>query len=217
MKIAISGPMCSGKSTIAKFICENNSDYKVYSFGQKIKDLAIELFGMDKNTKDRSLLINIANKMKEINQNVWINYIIKECLDKENCLIDDLRFENELNVLKNSGDWYFIVLQIPKETRIKRIKELYPDNFEDHIKNINDISEKGLKDFPKDKTLYISEDTTENIEKSIKDFISQKNKLNDYQIYMRDNVIKIKKENPNLSHKEAFTISGLRWKESKSK
>jgi len=185
MKIAISGPMCSGKSTISKFICENNPDYKVYSFGQKIKDLAIELFEMNKNTKDRSLLINIANKMKEINQNVWINYIIKECLDKVNCLIDDLRFENELNVLKNSGDWYFIVLQIPKETRIKRIKELYLDNFEDHIKNMNDISEKGLTDFPKDKTLYISEDTTDNIEKSILDFISQKNKFNGYQIYER--------------------------------
>ena len=97
MKIAISGPMCSGKSTIAKFICEENSDYKIYSFGQKIKDIAQELFGMEKDKKDRSLLINIANKMKEINQNVWINYIIKECLDKENCLIDDLRFENELN------------------------------------------------------------------------------------------------------------------------
>ena len=172
---------------------------------------------MDKNTKDRSLLINIANKMKQINENVWINYIIKESINKENFIIDDLRFENELNVLKNSGDWYFIVLQIPKETRIKRIKELYPDNFEDHIKNMNDISEKGLTDFPKDKTLYISEDTTENIQKSIRNFISQKNKLNDYQIYMRDNVIKIKKENPNLSHKEAFTISGLRWKESKLK
>tara|TARA_Y100000389_G_scaffold106898_1_gene103884 strand:+ start:2116 stop:2634 length:519 start_codon:yes stop_codon:yes gene_type:complete len=172
MKIAISGPMCSGKSTIAKFICEEKLDYRIYSFGQKIKDIAIELFEMDKNKKDRSLLINIANKMKEINLNVWINYIIKECAYKENCLIDDLRFENELNVLKNSGDWYFIVLQIPKETRIKRIKELYPDNFEDHIRNMNDISEKGLVNFPKDKTLYIYEDTKENIEKSIKDFIS---------------------------------------------
>ena len=217
MKIAISGPMCSGKSTIAKFICEENSDYKIYSFGQKIKDIAQELFGMEKDKKDRSLLINIANKMKEINQNVWINYIIKECIDKENCIIDDLRFDNELNVLKNSDDWYFIVIQIPKETRIKRIKELYPDNYEDHIKNMDDISEKGLTNFPIDKTLYISEDTKENIEKSIRDFILKKNKLNDYQLYMKENVIKIKKDNPNLSHKEAFTISGLRWKESKSK
>ena len=39
VKIAISGPMCSGKSTIAKYICIN-SDYKIYSFGQKIKDFS---------------------------------------------------------------------------------------------------------------------------------------------------------------------------------
>ena len=46
MKIAISGPMCSGKSTLAKLICGLNDDYKIYSFGQKIKDLAKELFDM---------------------------------------------------------------------------------------------------------------------------------------------------------------------------
>ena len=40
MKIAIYGPMCSGKSTIASIIKENNSDYEIFSFGQKIKDLA---------------------------------------------------------------------------------------------------------------------------------------------------------------------------------
>ena len=90
MKIAISGPMCSGKSTMAKLICSLDDNYKIYSFGQKIKDLAKELFDMG-DIKDRSLLINIANKMKDINQNVWINYILKECKD-ENCIIDDLRF-----------------------------------------------------------------------------------------------------------------------------
>ena len=40
MKIAISGPMCSGKSTLANMICSLNDDYKIYSFGQKIKDAA---------------------------------------------------------------------------------------------------------------------------------------------------------------------------------
>ena len=60
VKIAISGPMCSGKSTIAKYICSLNPDYKIYSFGQKIKDIAKELFDMG-DIKDRSLLIDIAN------------------------------------------------------------------------------------------------------------------------------------------------------------
>lgn len=172
MKIAISGPMCSGKSTMAKLSCSLNDDYKIYSFGQKIKDLAKELFDMG-DIKDRSLLINIANKMKEINQNVWINYVLKECKDVENCIIDDLRFENELDVLTNSEEWHFIVLQVPKEERIRRIKELYPNNYEDHIKNMNDISEKGLIDFPLGRTLYINwGDGEENILESIVNLLS---------------------------------------------
>ena len=171
VKIAISGPMCSGKSTIAKYICEVNPDYKIYSFGQKIKDLAKELFDM-KEIKNRSLLIQIANSLKSIDENVWINYILKKCKNKENCIIDDLRFENELTELINDS-WYFIVLQVPKEERINRIKNLYPENYHDHIKNMNDISEKGLTNFPPEKTLYINWNTDkENIYTLINNFIS---------------------------------------------
>ena len=35
MKIAISGPMCSGKTTIANLILDLNSNYKIYSFWSK--------------------------------------------------------------------------------------------------------------------------------------------------------------------------------------
>jgi len=169
MKIAISGPMCSGKTTIANLICNLNTDYKIYSFGGKIKELAKELFDMG-DIKDRSLLINIANKMKDINKDVWINYLLKQCSNKNNCIIDDLRFVNELESLKDDNSWHFIVIQIPKEIRIKRIKELYPKNYEDHIKNMDDISEKGLKDFPKERTLYINNE--DNILETIIKFIS---------------------------------------------
>ena len=172
MNIAISGPMCSGKTTIANLICNLNTDYKIYSFGGKIKALAKELFDM--SSKDRSLLINIANKMKEINKDVWINYLHKQCLKENNCIIDDLRFENELESLKNNpnNSWHFIVIQIPTEIRIKRIKELYPKNYEDHIKNMDDISEKGLIDFPKERTLYINYENEDNILETIIKFIS---------------------------------------------
>ena len=171
MKIAISGPMCSGKTTIANLICNLNTDYKIYSFGGKIKELAKELFDMG-DSKDRSLLINIANKMKDINKDVWINYLLKQCLKENNCIIDDLRFENELESLKNdpNNSWHFIVIQIPTEIRIKRIKELYPKNYEDHIKNMDDISEKGLHDFPDKRTLYIENE--DNILETIIKFIS---------------------------------------------
>ena len=173
MKIAISGPMCSGKTTIANLIYSLKPEYNIYSFGKKIKDLAKELFNMDE-VKDRSLLINIANKMKDINQNVWIDYVMKKCNNDNNCIIDDLRFENELNVLKNDteNDWHFIVLQVPKELRIKRIMKLYPDNYQDHINNMDDISEKGLIDFPLGRTLYLNtNDTLDDIYESLNGFL----------------------------------------------
>ena len=100
-----------------------NDNYKIYSFGQKIKDLAKELFDMG-DIKDDEVLINIANKMKDVNQNVWINYILKQCKDK-NCIIDDLRPDNELNVLKILKIGILLFYMYLK-TKIKRTKNFIP-------------------------------------------------------------------------------------------
>ena len=149
MKIAIYGPMCSGKSTIASIIKENNSDYEIFSFGQKIKDIAKELFNM--KHKDRSLLITIADKMRDIDPDVWVKFIIKQTESKQYCIIDDLRFQNELNYL---NDWKIIALTTPKEVRIERIKQLYPNDYQDHIKNMNHLSETDTLNLPEN-TIYI--------------------------------------------------------------
>ena len=117
MKIAIYGPMCSGKTTVASIIQDYDTRYSIYSFGKKIKDLAIELFQME--GKNRSLLINIADKMREIDEDVWAKYIIQQTKNKDYCIIDDLRFQNELDYL---DDWKIICLTTPKEVRLCRIK-----------------------------------------------------------------------------------------------
>ena len=99
MKIAISGPMGSGKTTIANLIITSNPEYKIYSFGQKIKDIAYELFNMNKLVKDRSLLINIADKMREIDPDVWAKYTMTQLSD--NVIIEDVRYPNELQALRD--------------------------------------------------------------------------------------------------------------------
>jgi cytidylate kinase len=140
MKFAIHGPMCSGKTTISDIIKKYDNNYKTYSFGGKVKDIARDLFKME--GKDRSLLINVASKMREIHPDVWANYVVNEIENDSisNCIIDDLRFQNEVDLLK---DWTFISLITPKEVRVKRIKELYSENYEDHLKNMNHVSETG--------------------------------------------------------------------------
>ena len=161
MKIAIYGPMCSGKTTVATMIQEINPKYKVYSFGQKIKDLAKELFHM--KGKDRTLLITIADKMREIDEDVWAKYIIDQTKDQTHCIIDDLRFQNELNHL---NEWKIICLEIPLDKRIQRIKELYPDNYQDHIINMEHKSETDKLSLPHD-TIYLNTDISKEKLKNI--------------------------------------------------
>lgn len=172
MKIAIQGPMCSGKTTLAEIIQRIDTRYNRYSFGQKIKDIAVELFNMKQ--KNRSLLIHIADSMRQIDEDVWVNYLMKQLKHKDHCVIDDLRFQNELNQLKG---WKIISITTPKETRIKRIRKMYPDNYEDHIKNMNHLSEMCDLSLPED-TIYIDmSEPYEKINQTIFAFL-EKNKFN---------------------------------------
>ena len=138
MKIAILGKMCSGKTTTANLIKQIDSRYEIFSFGQKIKDVASDLFDMKE--KDRSLLISIGSKMREIDSEVWINYVINQCSNKEFCLVDDLRYQNEYEALVKNG-FQIIQLNISSDLQEKRIKEIYPDNYMDHLSARNHLSE----------------------------------------------------------------------------
>ncbi len=138
MKIAIVGKMCSGKTTLANMIMEKYPNYKKYSFGQKVKDVAVDLFDM--KGKDRSLLVKIGGYMRDINPDVWVDYLMKQIMNVDDCIIDDIRYQNEVDACIKNG-FTFIKLSIPKDIQIERIKRVYPDNYEDHIENINHNSE----------------------------------------------------------------------------
>ena len=170
MKIAIQGPMCSGKTTLANMIMNIDKRYTKFSFGQPIKDLATELFNM--KGKDRSLLISIADKMREIDQDVWVNYTLKKTQHNNHCIVDDLRFQNEVDKMKG---WTIISLQTPIEERIKRIKRIYPTNYEDHISNMNHLSEKAHLNLPEN-TIYIDTTTEPNKVHQMMYVLLEKNK-----------------------------------------
>jgi len=140
MKIAITGKMCSGKSTLAQIIKETNSNYVIYSFGQKVKDVAKDLFNMKE--KDRSLLTSIGTKMREIDSEVWMNYVINQTKDKTHCIIDDLRYQNEYEALSKNG-YKIIQLEVDRVTQEERIKLVYPNNYQDHLNNRDHLSEQN--------------------------------------------------------------------------
>ena len=160
MKIAITGKMCYGKTTVANIIKEYDNEYQIFSFGQKVKDIATDLFDMQ--NKDRTLLTSIGTKMREIDSDIWVKYIIKNCRDLENVVIDDLRYQNEYRYLIENN-FKIIVLTLPVEIQIERIMKLYPENYQDHLNNMFHVSEKGI-DFIDNDRLNI--DMSQDIETS---------------------------------------------------
>mgnify|MGYP001244946027 CR=1 FL=1 len=143
MKIGICGKMCSGKTTLANKIIDFNKNKKYVkdSFANKVYEIAYELFNMKE--KDRYLLQQIGTNMRNIDNNVWINYIISKHKDTKNIIIDDVRYKNELLELKKNG-YFLIKLKISSELQKKRIINLYKSNSKNHLDNINHSSEISL-------------------------------------------------------------------------
>ena len=146
MKIGIIGKMCSGKTTLAQEICRLDDRHNIYSFGTGVKEIAYKYFNM--KNKDRSLLVNIGTKFREINEDIWIDYLINNIKNINYCVIDDIRHQNELDRLIDLN-FTIIKLHITKEEQIKRLQKLYT-NSDDHIKNINDKTETCDFIFPND-------------------------------------------------------------------
>lgn len=155
MKIAIFGKMASGKTYISKSLALKYN-LEIYSFGDKVKELAKELFMM--KGKDRKLLQILADKMKEINPDVWVNYLVEKLKDKDNVIIDDLRFPNEALVLENLG-FTIIGLDIDQNTQLKRLKKKYPNNYYCHLENLHHNSEIQFRNIDADFRIYSNEKT----------------------------------------------------------
>ena len=94
-KIAITGKMCSGKTTIATYLIAKNNQFVKISFADKVKEIATDLFNMKE--KNRYLLQSIGTKMREIDEDVWASYTVNKACKQNFVIIDDLRYKNEMN------------------------------------------------------------------------------------------------------------------------
>lgn len=174
MKIAVTGKMCSGKTTLCNYLYELEPRFQIFSFGKKVKDVASDLFNMDPNVKNRTLLTSIGQKMREIDKDVWVNYVIQQCNDVEYCLVDDLRYQNEYEALVKNG-FKIIQLNISDELQEYRIRNIYPNNYEDHLKNRDHASEKNMFQWVSSDHPHLSIDSSEDrevIKNLVREFIN---------------------------------------------
>lgn len=157
--ILVSGKAGSGKDYAANILCslleKMGKSYLVIHFADYLKMMCYLYFGWDgkKDEPGRNLLQHIGNEVfRKFDQNFFADIVnktisaISASLDYDYIIIPDLRYENELETIKNNFESYTI--------RVSRNK--YTSNLTDKQKN--DISEISLDNYDFD---FIIENTTE--------------------------------------------------------
>jgi len=120
--IAISGKMGSGKTTLAdeliKQVHESHPDVATkVSLAAPVKEVAYKYFLMPEDVKDRQLLQKIGQNFRHIKEDVWVDLMLNnvealtDTTSTDIVICDDMRFSNELNVLKQDG-WFIIRLTV---------------------------------------------------------------------------------------------------------
>ena len=182
MRLAIIGVMCSGKTTIADYLV-NNHNFRKLSFADDVKKYANEIFNL--KNKNRRILQQFSSKMKEIDSDIWIKRLdIKLKMlndndnDNDNIVIDDLRFENELEYLKKNN-FKFLKLEISDDLQLERLKKTYKDDYLEHYNCINHESEIIIKTLPYDYHYCCNDNDNDNDMNFINNIIISNNKKND--------------------------------------
>jgi dephospho-CoA kinase len=141
LRLAFAGPMASGKSTMARTIGQMYG-CRVKSFAAPVKEIATSVFGM--TTKDRKLLQTIGMTGRAIHPNTWANKLIESLGQHDNVCVDDVRFPNECEILKEHG-FLIVYLDVDESERVRRLHSEYGEHAQQHIDAANDISEHSMQ------------------------------------------------------------------------
>ncbi len=112
--IAIHGKKASGKSTLAQMLCNSLGDdvTRILPFADKVKEFAKAMgWNGKKDNKGRQCLKLLGTEVGRdcIDEKIWINFWIeryqslRSISPLEYIIVDDLRFQNEADSMKDFG------------------------------------------------------------------------------------------------------------------
>lgn len=190
--IGISGKFCSGKDTLAGLIIKHyeNKGYKTANlkFADSLKNICSILTGTNideqytQEGKAKENILNMTNgrlqqligtKLREIDENIWINPIIEYYKNNPEtiCIISDCRFKNEAQAIKQNGG---ILIRINRNIPSLHTEVLH---FKNNGRDVNHISETDLDDYNFDYTIS-NNGTIKDLEHWIKFYLKFKHKNN---------------------------------------
>lgn len=193
IRIGIVGKMCSGKTTLSNFIKsylheKYEREMKSLTFAGKVYEIAYDLFDMKQ--KDRRLLQQIGSMMRNIDENVWIKYVMKQAKDRD-VMVEDCRYRNEFEALVEDG-FIMIKIKIDDEYQEERLKKTYPETYQQHLANLKHASEMDIDGLEEEKCSLVL-DAREN-EKNfdiVREYLDQ---------YVEKNSLKREKKEVVISH-----------------
>jgi dephospho-CoA kinase len=137
--IGFAGKMGTGKDTFARILLDQMYIASTVSFAASVKRIGKELFGINplkKTPENRHILQQIGSKMREINENVWVETLARQLdnrLDmiaftkgekainiKPRVAITDVRYMNEAKWIVESNQ-LLIILNCEENLRRRRI------------------------------------------------------------------------------------------------
>jgi uridine kinase len=148
-RIAFAGPMCSGKTTLANVLVDDFS-YSKASFARLLKDTATMLYGpMTKNNESRKILQEMSDDLKKWDKDLFITHLLLDIEDytksgHRTVVVDDLRYKQEYEVLKNNG-FTIIGVGCREDERLRRIYSLYPDTEAERFTHVSEVEWRDMK------------------------------------------------------------------------
>lgn len=145
-RIAICGPMASGKSYAADYLVTHHR-YTKMALADKLKAIAYELYGVaGKDGDGRRMYQELGDSLRAFDDDVFTKYTIskiKQFYVNNKIVIDDLRLPKEADILRNAG-FFIIAVNTDDETRLRRVDTLYPGVPQARRSHATEVSWSGI-------------------------------------------------------------------------
>jgi dCMP deaminase len=119
MIIGLTGPYCSGKDTVADYICKKHG-YKHFS----LSDIIREMMKEEKIEPSRKNMIVFGVKLRERSGNeILVRKVLKKLNLVEKYCITSIRHSDEINALRERKDFFLINVDAPQRIRFERMQK----------------------------------------------------------------------------------------------
>lgn len=116
--IGITGTLGAGKGTVVDYLIKEKG-FKHFS----VRELLTKLIKKEGNVVNRDSMVEIANRLRAKN---GPSYLVEELFKEaqslnENCIIESIRTEGEINSLRKKGAFYLLAVDADPRRRYERI------------------------------------------------------------------------------------------------